>query len=148
MFKYLLKNKRAILYLKCFIALGILVLIFQIIPIADVFKALQNADPAFIITAFAIIIGMRYFSAFRIKVLTNVHKIKISVQQFFEISLITSMYSLLLPSSPADAEALSFLIVFGSVVFALVRGIFELRNTFFNPQSEFWNIHLDTKGIS
>lgn len=101
MIKHLLKNKRTILYLKCLVALSMLVIIFQIIPIADVFGALQNIVLSYAIAAYAILVGIRYILAYRIKILTDVHKIKISIQGLFEISLITSMYGLLLPGTLA-----------------------------------------------
>lgn len=101
MIKDLLKDKRVVLYLKCFVALGILVVIFQILPIASVLKALQNTDLSYIVTAYAILIGTRYLSAHRIKILTDVHEVKISIQKLFEINLITSMYGLIMPGTLA-----------------------------------------------
>jgi uncharacterized membrane protein YbhN (UPF0104 family) len=44
-----------------------------------------------------------------------------------------------------DAVALSFLILLGNFVLALVGGIFELRNTIFSTLSRNGNVHIDTK---
>lgn len=90
-------KKYITLICKIALTIGILVFIFSKIPIDNVWLSLKHANRALIGTSFLFLIGMRYIIAYRIKIFTNVHKMRISLQQFFEISLMTNFYGLFLP---------------------------------------------------
>jgi uncharacterized protein (TIRG00374 family) len=94
-------KKNLILILKIAITIGILAFIFSKIPIADVWLSLKQVNRLYVSISFLILIGMRYVAAYRIKIFTNVHKMKISIKQLFEISLMTSFYGLFLPGTLA-----------------------------------------------
>ena len=94
-------KKTLILVFKIAVTIAILAFIFSKIPIDDVWLSLKQANRAYLCVSFLILIGMRYVMAYRIKILTNVHKMKISLQQFFEISLMTNFYGFFLPGTLA-----------------------------------------------
>ncbi len=94
-------KKNLILIFKIAITIGILAFIFSKIPIADVWLSLKQVNRLYVGISFLILIGMRYVAAYRIKIFTNVHKMKISIKQLFEISLMTSFYGLFLPGTLA-----------------------------------------------
>lgn len=94
-------KKNLILILKIAVTIGILAFIFSKIPIANVWLSLKQAHMEYAAISFLVLIGMRYVTAYRIKILTNVHKMKISIQHFFKISLVTTFYGLFLPGTLA-----------------------------------------------
>lgn len=94
-------KKNLILLFKIVVAIGILTFIFLKIPIADVWLSLKQASGEYAAISFLVLIGMRYLIAYRIQIFTNVHRMKISIQQLFEISLMTTFYGLFLPGTLA-----------------------------------------------
>jgi len=94
-------KKNFILFFKIVVTIGILVFIFSKIPITDVWLSLKHTIMLYVGISFLILIGMRYVMAYRIKILTNVHKMKISLHQFVKISLLSSFYGFFLPGTLA-----------------------------------------------
>lgn len=96
--KSLFKSKRYfLLLLKLGLTTGILCYVFAIIPLDDVFQAINRANFFFIIMALSITILTTFISAYRLKFLTDKQGMILSVTQIVRINFITSFYGLLLP---------------------------------------------------
>jgi uncharacterized protein (TIRG00374 family) len=96
-----MKTSRLGLIIKIVITIAILGYIITRIPLLDVWHSLKKANILYVAAAYSIIIGMRYFIAYRTKIFTNIHNMRISIQQFFEISLVSSFYGFFLPGTLA-----------------------------------------------
>lgn len=83
------------------VAIGLLFLVFQFVPIADVARALAHANGWWIGAGFALVFVERIVAASRIWTLTNRLGIPISVSKHWEISAAATFYTTFLPGDLA-----------------------------------------------
>jgi hypothetical protein len=90
-----------LLAFKIGVTIGLLYYIFGIIPFAEVIKSISLARLWYVVIALLAAILTTFFSACRLKILTDIQGMSLSILQIAEINLITRFYGLLLPGSLA-----------------------------------------------
>lgn len=86
-----------LLAFKIGVTIGLLYYIFGIIPFAEVIKSISLARLWYVVIALLAAILTTFFSACRLKILTDIQGMSLSILQIAEINLITRFYGLLLP---------------------------------------------------
>jgi uncharacterized protein (TIRG00374 family) len=79
------------------VTIGLLYYIFGIIPFAEVIQSISVARLWYVVIALVTAILAAFVSACRLKILTDIQGMSLSILQITEINLITRFYGLLLP---------------------------------------------------
>jgi len=89
------------LCIKILIPMGIFCLIFNKIPISDVWQTILTAKILFVVLAFSIIPIQVLIAANQIKILTDHHQMGLTTKQLFDINFSIQFYNLFLPGTLA-----------------------------------------------
>ena len=79
------------------VTIGLLYYIFGIIPFSEVIKSISVARFWYVVIALLTAIFATFVSACRLKILTDIQGMSLSILQIAEINLVTMFYGLLLP---------------------------------------------------
>ena len=66
-------------------AIGLLLLIFRVVPFADVMRSIRSAEPAKLAIGFALLFLGRLLAAWRMKLLTDQQGLRLRLTEIFEI---------------------------------------------------------------
>jgi uncharacterized protein (TIRG00374 family) len=92
-------NKHLVLTLKIILSLIILIYLFTIIPIQNIWISIQSAEIIFILLGLILASPISYLSAFETQYLTKIQGMSLSVFEILKIQLATSFYGLFLPGT-------------------------------------------------
>jgi len=90
------------LLLKLTVPIGILLYIFSIVPLSEVMTAIAAAKVYYVAMALVVVLLMPYIDSHRMKMLTDVQSMTLSIRQIYKINLITRFYGILLPGQLAS----------------------------------------------
>jgi uncharacterized protein (TIRG00374 family) len=80
-------------------AIGLLLLIFRVVPLADVTRSIRSAEPTKLAIGFALLFLARLIAAWRMKLLTDAQDLRLSMPEIFEIGTTSTFYGLILPGT-------------------------------------------------
>ena len=80
-------------------AIGLLLLIFRVVPFAEVMRSIRSAEPAKLAIGFALLFLGRLLAAWRMKLLTDEQGLRLRLTEIFEISTTSTFYGLILPGT-------------------------------------------------
>jgi glycosyltransferase 2 family protein len=80
-------------------AVGLLLLIFRVVPFADVVRSLRSAEPGKLGIGFALLFLARLLAAWRMKLLTDEQDLRLTMPEIFEIGTTSTFYGLILPGT-------------------------------------------------
>jgi uncharacterized protein (TIRG00374 family) len=80
-------------------AIGLLLLIFRVVPFAEVMRSIRSAEPAKLATGFALLFLGRLLAAWRMKLLTDEQGLRLRLTEIFEIGTTSTFYGLILPGT-------------------------------------------------
>jgi uncharacterized protein (TIRG00374 family) len=80
-------------------AVALLLLIFRVVPFADVMRSIRSAQPAKLWTGFALLFVARLVAAWRMKLLTDAQDLRLTMPEIFEIGTTSTFYGLILPGT-------------------------------------------------
>ncbi len=93
------------LFIQCLITATVLGFLLRIVPFADIAGALNNADPRYVLLAFALQLVTRLPNAIRIKIIADALALRLSIKTILTTQLSTSFYGILLPGAIAGGAA-------------------------------------------
>lgn len=80
-------------------AVGLLLLIFRVVPFADVMRSIRSAEPAKLAIGFVLLFVARILAAYRMKLLTDEQDLRLTMPEIFEIGTTSTFYGLILPGT-------------------------------------------------
>jgi uncharacterized protein (TIRG00374 family) len=80
-------------------AIGLLLLIFRVVPLADVVRSIGSAEPTKLAIGFVLLFVARVVAAWRMKLLTDAQDLRLSLPEIFEIGTTSTFYGLILPGT-------------------------------------------------
>lgn len=80
-------------------AIGLLLLIFRVVPFAEVMRSIRSAEPTKLAIGFALLFLGRLLAAWRMKLLTDEQGLKLRLTEIFEIGTTSTFYGLILPGT-------------------------------------------------
>jgi len=80
-------------------AIGLLLLIFRVVPFADVMRSIRSAEPTKLAIGFVLLFAARVVAAWRMKLLTDEQDLRLSLPEIFEIGTTSTFYGLILPGT-------------------------------------------------
>ena len=80
-------------------AVGLLLLIFRVVPLADVLGSIRSAEPTKLAIGFVLLFVARLLAAWRMKLLTDQQDLRLSMPEIFEIGTTSTFYGLILPGT-------------------------------------------------
>jgi uncharacterized protein (TIRG00374 family) len=80
-------------------AIALLLLIFRVVPFADVMRSIRSAEPAKLAIGFALLFLGRLLAAWRMKLLTDEQGLRLRLTEIFEIGTTSTFYGLILPGT-------------------------------------------------
>lgn len=80
-------------------AVGLLLLIFRVVPFADVMRSIRSAEPTKLAIGFALLFLARLLAAWRMKLLTDEQDLRLTMPEIFEIGTTSTFYGLILPGT-------------------------------------------------
>ncbi|HET9726076.1 MAG TPA: lysylphosphatidylglycerol synthase transmembrane domain-containing protein [Gemmatimonadales bacterium] len=80
-------------------AIGLLLLIFRVVPFADVMRSIRSAEPTKLAIGFVLLFVARVVAAWRMKLLTDEQDLRLSLPEIFEIGTTSTFYGLILPGT-------------------------------------------------
>jgi uncharacterized protein (TIRG00374 family) len=80
-------------------AIGLLLLIFRVVPFAEVMRSIRSAEPAKLATGFGLLFLGRLLAAWRMKLLTDEQGLQLRLTEIFEIGTTSTFYGLILPGT-------------------------------------------------
>jgi uncharacterized protein (TIRG00374 family) len=80
-------------------ALGLLLLIFRVVPFAEVMRSIRSAEPTKLAIGFALLFLGRLLAAWRMKLLTDEQGLRLRLTEIFEIGTTSTFYGLILPGT-------------------------------------------------
>jgi uncharacterized protein (TIRG00374 family) len=80
-------------------AVGLLLLIFRVVPFAEVMRSIRSAKPGKLWIGFALLFAARLLAAWRMKLLTDEQDLRLSIPEIFEIGTTSTFYGLILPGT-------------------------------------------------
>jgi uncharacterized protein (TIRG00374 family) len=80
-------------------ALGLLLLIFRVVPFADVVRSIRSADPDKLAIGFGLLFLQRLLAAWRMRFLTDQQDLRLTLPEIFEIGTTSTFYGLVLPGT-------------------------------------------------
>ena len=83
--------------LKWVLSLLLLTLVLAYVPLDDVARELAKANPLWVACAMGLYFGMRFTSAFRMRIITRHQDMSLSTLDIFKIGLVTTFFGLFLP---------------------------------------------------
>src|SRR4029079_13505337 len=76
-------------------AVGLLLLIFRVVPFADVMRSIRSAEPTKLAIGFVLLFAARVVAAWRMKLLTDEQDLRLSLPEIFEIGTTSTFYGLI-----------------------------------------------------
>ena len=80
-------------------AIGLLLLIFRVVPFAEVMRSIRSAEPTKLAIGFALLFLGRLLAAWRMKLLTDEQGLQLRLTEIFEIDTTSTFYGLILPGT-------------------------------------------------
>jgi uncharacterized protein (TIRG00374 family) len=80
-------------------ALGLLLLVFRVVPVADVMRSIRSARPGPLALGFVLLVLARVVAAGRMKLLTDEQGLRLTSPEIFEIGTTSTFYGLILPGT-------------------------------------------------
>jgi uncharacterized protein (TIRG00374 family) len=80
-------------------AIGLLLLIFRVVPFAEVMRSIRSAEPTKLAIGFALLFLGRLLAAWRMKLLTDEQGLQLRLTEIFEIGTTSTFYGLILPGT-------------------------------------------------
>ena len=80
-------------------AIGLLLLIFRVVPFAEVMRSIRSAEPTKLAIGFALLFLGRLLAAWRMKLLTDEQGLRLRLTEIFEIGTTSTFYGLILPGT-------------------------------------------------
>jgi uncharacterized protein (TIRG00374 family) len=80
-------------------AIGLLLLVFRVVPVADVMHSIRSADPAKLAIGLGLMFAARVVAAWRMTLLTDKQQIRLTLPEIFEIGTTSTFYGLILPGT-------------------------------------------------
>jgi len=80
-------------------AIGLLLLIFRVVPFAEVMHSIRSAEPAKLAIGFVLLFLGRLLAAWRMKLLTDEQGLRLRLTEIFEIGTTSTFYGLILPGT-------------------------------------------------
>jgi uncharacterized protein (TIRG00374 family) len=80
-------------------AIALLLLIFRVVPFAEVMRSIRSAEPTKLATGFALLFLGRLLAAWRMKLLTDEQGLQLRLTEIFEIGTTSTFYGLVLPGT-------------------------------------------------
>ena len=80
-------------------AIGLLLLIFRVVPFAEVMRSIRSAEPIKLAIGFALLFLGRLLAAWRMKLLTDEQGLQLRLTEIFEIGTTSTFYGLILPGT-------------------------------------------------
>ena len=80
-------------------AVGLLLLIFRVVPFAEVMRSIRSAEPTKLAIGFVLLFVARLIAAWRMKLLTDQQNLRLSMPEIFEIGTTSTFYGLILPGT-------------------------------------------------
>ena len=80
-------------------AAALLLLIFRVVPFAEVMRSIRSAQPGKLWIGFALLFAARLIAAWRMKLLTDEQDLRLSIPEIFEIGTTSTFYGLILPGT-------------------------------------------------
>jgi hypothetical protein len=81
------------------VAFGLLLLIFRVVPFADVMRSIRSAEPGKLAIGFGLLFLARLLAAWRMKLLTDEQNLQLTLPEIFEIGTTSTFYGLILPGT-------------------------------------------------
>ena len=92
-------KKRMIRVLTVAGAVGLLLLIFRVVPFDEVMRSIRSAEPTKLAIGFVLLFVARLLAAWRMKLLTDEQDLRLSMPEIFEIGTTSTFYGLILPGT-------------------------------------------------
>lgn len=80
-------------------AIGLLFLIFRVVPFADVMRSIRSAEPGKLWIGLGLLFLGRLLAAWRMKLLTDEQGLRLRLTEIFEIGTTSTFYGLILPGT-------------------------------------------------
>jgi uncharacterized protein (TIRG00374 family) len=80
-------------------AIGLLLLIFRVVPFADVIRSIRSAEPGKLAIGLGFLFLGRLLAAWRMKLLTDEQGLRLRLTEIFEIGTTSTFYGLILPGT-------------------------------------------------
>lgn len=80
-------------------AVGLLLLIFRVVPFGEVMQSIRSAEPTKLAIGFVLLFVARVVAAWRMKLLTDEQHLRLSLPEIFEIGTTSTFYGLILPGT-------------------------------------------------
>ena len=80
-------------------AIGLLLLIFRVVPFDEVMRSIRSAEPGKLAIGFALLFLGRLLAAWRMKLLTDEQGLRLRLTEIFEIGTTSTFYGLILPGT-------------------------------------------------
>jgi uncharacterized protein (TIRG00374 family) len=93
------------LLLQCLITAAVLGYLLRKVPFADIARAINGAEPGYVVLALMLQLATRVPNAIRIKIIADAQALRLSVNAIVSTILTTGFYGLLLPGALAGGAA-------------------------------------------